>query len=109
MFEEIKEEIKTEQDCLLTLIDSDFTKTLSISKEVYNTDPDTYNPSLWDEVVIAYEERNTDVAKNIFYALKKCDWFSNYPYVIQKIGWLFDKSKNLAKYREDIEKYLLLM
>lgn len=76
------------------IIDTDFTVT-------------HYNISVWESIVIEYEKRNLDVVKNLVRAVKT--WPSNTPkgQLISVI--LLATHYIIEPYREELEKYLMLL
>jgi len=92
----------------LVLVDSDFKKDLGIKYTDYVELYEKRLPALLDNIVIAYEDRKIDIAKNIFMALKELDWF-NPDGALGGIGWLYARSEKVAQYRDEFDKYLMLM
>jgi hypothetical protein len=88
----------------LFIVDSDFT--MCIVKNCGRAENLT-GEIVWDGIVYAYETHTPDnVVKNVFFALKKLGWMKALN--LSQLRQLLD-SEGLFKYKDDIEKYLMLV
>lgn len=106
MFQEILENHIKDNIFDANLIDSDFVEHMGL----FDISGEKHQSIFWDKMVSIYEERKLGVGKHIFYALKKLNWLEDdVKYGQYNLEWLFGQSKKLAQYKEDIEKYLMLV
>jgi hypothetical protein len=88
----------------LFMVDSDFT--MCIVKNCRRAE-DLTSEMVWGGIVHAYETHTPDsVVKNVFFALKKSGWMKELN--LSQLRQLLD-SEDLFKYKDDIEKYLILV
>jgi len=87
----------------IRIIDSDF------QDMFYDPDGTSTKFTIVKAVIHIYEKRNINVGANLALALKQTQRYNNRYSMNALISSCLEEVKEYAKYKDDVEKYLLLM